>query len=219
MVKLNDNECIEYFSKRVLNNNDAALTDDVKKNISMAVKMLNENATCGYVYREFIPTFTDNKVFLQGTNVTLDGYDINKHLSGAESIYIFVATIGYGIDRIIKVSQYTNLTLSYYLDVLAGVYIEKLCDNINKEIASKVNGKDITQRFSCGYGDFPLESQKDMLLLTNAEKELGIKLTDGNMMTPFKTVSAVIGVGKKGNLDRCAMCPKREYCKGVCISD
>ena len=98
----------------------------------------------------------------------------------------------------------------------------KNCDQITQEIreSEKMNGFEITTRFSPGYGDFPLETQKKFLKIINAEK-LGVYLTDGYLMKPFKTVTAVIGVGNIGKTDsdRCGNCKNRNNCERQVCDD
>ena len=43
-------------------------------------------------------------------------------------------------------------------------------------------------------GDFSIKSQKDILDLLSAQKILGVKLNENNMMFPNKTVTAVMGL-------------------------
>lgn len=218
-IELDYEEAVKYFIEKELSNDTSLMNEDVEEKIEKSVDLLNGYSVMGYKIAEIIPQFQDSTVILQNTEFKFVGKDIYKHLFGCDKLYIFVATLGYGVDRIIKSFQICDLSLSYYLDTLAGMLIEKFCDFINEKIAKKEEGKDVTQRFSCGYGDFPLETQNDILKLLDAEKALGIRLTEGGMMTPFKTVTAVIGAGKAGNLDRCAICKKHNFCKKDKCSD
>ena len=213
-IQLGYEEAEIYFIKSQLKNDASLMTEDVQEKIEKSVDLLNNYSEFGYKIAEVLPKFGEDGISLDNTTCVLKGKDIYNHLVGSEKIYIFVATLGYGIDRIIRSFEVCDLSIGYYIDTLAGVLVEKLCDYVNSKIALAENGKEITGRFSCGYGDFPLDTQKDILILLNAEKELGIKLTDGGMMTPSKTVSAVIGIGKKGELNRCAICTRRYECKG-----
>jgi len=48
-------------------------------------------------------------------------------------------------------------------------------------------------RFSPGYGDMPLSFQRVLFTQLDAGR-LGVALTDGNMLSPEKSVLAVCGV-------------------------
>lgn len=213
-IELSYDEAELFFIRKELNNDASLMTEDVQEKIEKAVDLLNGYTVIGYKIADFTPVFNKNAVHLKDTTVTFVGNDIYKHLLACDKVYLFVATLGYGVDRIIRSFESCDLSLGYYINTLAGLLIEKLCDFVNEKIALLENGRSITMRFSCGYGDFPLDSQKSILDLLNAEKELGIKISEGGMMTPLKSVTAVIGAGKKGELDRCAICLKRYDCEG-----
>ena len=53
--------------------------------------------------------------------------------------------------------------------------------------------KSIAPRFSPGYGDFPLDCQKDIFAALDCGS-IGLTLNDNLFMTPSKSVTAVIGV-------------------------
>lgn len=73
--------------------------------------------------------------------------------------------------------------------------------------------------FTCGQdflratGDFPLSVQKDLLGGLEAGKRLGITLTEGGLMMPSKSVTAVIGISPvKGfcRTEGCEACEKKD---------
>ena len=51
-------------------------------------------------------------------------------------------------------------------------------------------------RDSPGYGDFPLEAQREILVILDTPRKIGVSLTDSLLMVPSKSVSAVIGVAR-----------------------
>ena len=51
-------------------------------------------------------------------------------------------------------------------------------------------------RFSPGYGDWPLEEQRQLFAVLNCAKRIGLTLTDGLMMAPSKSVTAIIGLSE-----------------------
>ena len=77
-------------------------------------------------------------------------------------------------------------------------------------------GRFLTDRFSPGYGDLPLSLQADFLRATDAGRKLGITVNDSFLMTPCKTVTAVIGLSERPQPARvrgCAHCNLRESCR------
>jgi cobalamin-dependent methionine synthase I len=67
-------------------------------------------------------------------------------------------------------------------------------DSFEEEISGSFGS--LTRRFSPGYGDLPLEFQKTVFLLLNPEKYIGLTLSESLLMTPIKSVSAIIGIHK-----------------------
>ena len=60
----------------------------------------------------------------------------------------------------------------------------------------EAEGKNCKPRFSPGYGDLSITIQKDFLQALNADKTVGLSLSEGNLMIPEKSVTAFIGVSK-----------------------
>ena len=98
---------------------------------------------------------------------------------------------------------------------MASAAVEQVCDIAEKEIGERFAGKFTTWRFSPGYGDFPLECQGDFLAAVNAMRTVGVCVTDGGLLTPTKSVTAVIGISEKPVPQKrrgCGTCAIREKC-------
>ena len=52
----------------------------------------------------------------------------------------------------------------------------------------------LTTRFSPGYGDFSLEHQPALLSLLDTQRRIGLTLSEGGMMLPTKSVTAIVGI-------------------------
>ena len=61
------------------------------------------------------------------------------------------------------------------------------------ELAKEL-GTTLKPRFSAGYGDLPLATQKDIFSALGLDKNLGVLLGDGLLMTPTKSVTAFVGL-------------------------
>ncbi|MDR2860408.1 MAG: methionine synthase, partial [Elusimicrobiota bacterium] len=83
------------------------------------------------------------------------------------------------------------------LDAAGSVAAEECIKSVNNSIKQEEEkkGNKTTKRFSCGYGDWILDSQKDFLFWLGADK-IGIKTNDSFMMIPEKSISAIIGIKK-----------------------
>ena len=122
-----------------------------------------------------------------------------RRLSGATRAVIFVATVGVAVDRLI--GRYSRLSPSVALAVsaLGSERVEALCDEFCTALATEKGGDvSLSMRFSPGYGDLPLEVQRDIFALLSPERAIGVSLGDGLLMSPTKSVSAIIGICEKG---------------------
>ena len=120
--------------------------------------------------------------------------NLAKNLHGCSSVVIFAATVGIGIDRLIH--KYSTLSPAKALlyQAIGAERIEALCDTFCDDIKSFT--KACRNRFSAGYGDLALETQKEIFKLLSPEKNIGLTLGESLLMSPTKSVSAFIGIEK-----------------------
>ena len=52
-------------------------------------------------------------------------------------------------------------------------------------------------RYSPGYGDLPLELQREIIRVLDCGRTIGITLTESLLMQPSKSVTAVIGMKER----------------------
>ncbi len=121
-----------------------------------------------------------------------------KNLSGCDSAVIFAATVGIEIDRLIAKYGSISPTKALIFQAIGAERIEALCGELNEEVKSEADrvGRSTRVRFSAGYGDFPLEAQKDIIEVLGAAKKIGVTLNKSLLMSPSKSVTAVIGISR-----------------------
>ena len=105
--------------------------------------------------------------------------------------FLLSATLGLSVDRLIMRRSLTSPAEAFIIDALADALIEAVCDAAEEEISV---GLDTTGRFSPGYGDLELSLGREILTLCDAERLLGIKMTESALMVPKKSVSAIIAI-------------------------
>lgn len=124
--------------------------------------------------------------------------DLSKCLSECEKAIVFAATIGIHTDRLVAryeaISPLKALASNSAGTALIEAFCDCLCENLNERFNEL--GFESRPRFSAGYGDFPLQCQIELLKMLKADKLLGITLNDSLLMTPAKSVTAVIGLKK-----------------------
>ena len=147
-----------------------------------------------YVYRVVDVTQVDEGVRLEGTSVTLKGNSIKEHLKGCNKAALIAVTISDGIDRMLRVMQASDLAKAVISDSMASAAIEQVCDKVEAVIKEELPEYNQTFRFGIGYGDLPLSQQGEFLKILNAPKLIGLNIGKTDMMTPTKSVTAVIGL-------------------------
>ncbi len=119
-----------------------------------------------------------------------------RHLQGCTEAVVMAATVGLGIDRLIARHGRLSPATGLCLQALGTERIEALCDAFCDELAAEAlaKGGSLTARFSPGYGDLPLETQTVIFDLLDCPRRIGLTLTDGGLMSPSKSVTAIIGI-------------------------
>ena len=115
-----------------------------------------------------------------------------NHLENCKKAVIFAATVGIEIDRLIAKYSKISPSKAVMLGAIGAERIEALCDAFQDKV--KHEYKDIVPRVSAGYGDIPLIMQKDIFSLLNPPKNIGLTLNESLLMSPTKSVTAVIGI-------------------------
>lgn len=124
--------------------------------------------------------------------------DIKKNLRDSNSVIFFAATLGVELDRLIYRYSVISPATALLLEALGNERIEALCDCFNEEMRCEklALGEALRPRFSAGYGDLPLEYQKKIFALLDPPSHIGLTLNDSYLMSPSKSVTALIGVEK-----------------------
>lgn len=139
----------------------------------------------------------------------IESRNLYRHLQGCSEVILFAATIGIGADRLIAKYNRISPAKSVIIDALASSAIENWCDNAEIMITSQ--DKLHCSRFSAGYGDFSLEYQRDFIQCLDTARKIGVTLSDSLLMTPTKSVTAVIGIGAASRTcsNKCMSCENK----------
>ncbi len=113
---------------------------------------------------------------------------LKTFLSGWDEAYIFAATIGIGADRLINKYSTLSPSRAVIIDGCATAAIECWCDYLCEEIFCVP----AQERFSPGYGDLPLDMQPQILSYLGANLNIGLSMTDSMLLTPTKSVTAIV---------------------------
>ena len=116
----------------------------------------------------------------------------------------------------IRVSQITDMPRAVVINSLAAVAIEQVCDKIEEKLFAIFPESYFTFRYSPGYGDFPIELQKSFLSELAAPRKIGLSANSSHILTPSKSVTAVIGISSQpieAKKRGCAVCNLRKTCR------
>lgn len=131
---------------------------------------------------------------------------LSKNLSGCEKAIIFAATVGVEIDRLISKYGRISPAKALMFQAIGASQIETLCDTFCDDLNLS------NPRFSPGYADLPLTAQKEIFVLLDCPKKIGLSLTDSMLMSPSKSVTAIVGISKDKNkkINKCTLCDKTD---------
>lgn len=195
MVKVRSFDAPEYNLKEILRYAQTrAATPELEALVRECIDEASGLFTYKVCYREFPIKINDGAIDLGFATTT--SHDLAKNLEGCESIVLFGATVGLSLDRLI--SKYARISPSkaLILQAIGAERIESLCDAFNSQIAKekKSEGKLCRARFSAGYGDLQIELQRDIFRVLDCQKNIGLSLSASLLMTPTKSVTAIIGI-------------------------
>ena len=118
-----------------------------------------------------------------------------RHLAGCHAAYLVCGTLGTGFDTLLRRVSVKSAADTLVLQAVGTAAIEEWMDGIEEAIRGELApGEMLIRRYSPGYGDFPLEAQRELLGILDTPRTIGVSLTDTLLMAPSKSVSAVIGV-------------------------
>ena len=124
---------------------------------------------------------------------------ILSQLKGSTAAVLFLATAGPELGELSKKQMASGKLLEGYItDVVGSEVVEAAIDLMHKELGSAASeeGYNITNRFSPGYCGWDVAEQHKLFDLI-PENYCGITLTDSALMSPVKSVSGLIGIGRE----------------------
>lgn len=130
------------------------------------------------------------------------------NLQGCDEAVLFAATVGVEIDRLIAKYGHLSPAKALLFQAIGAERIEALCDAFCRVMADEM-GKGLKSRFSPGYGDLPLDVQRELFSLLDCSRQIGLTLNDSLLMSPSKSVTAFAGVcdtNTQQPKSKCASC-------------
>lgn len=195
-----------WVKKQILRSEkiDPDSKDDRANNIRLALDecLRKARSLCvpRYTFTEKkVTSFKDDSIEIEG-GIKFYTKKTTAYLKGASHLILFLVTIGPGIEN-----EASTLTAGkdplkgYLLDRIGSFAVESLADRLEKRLRKdySLNKKSISSRFSPGYCDWPIEDQFKMAEVIDFSKA-GVILTEGCMMVPKKSISAIVAIADEG---------------------
>lgn len=182
--------------------------------IEESFRELDEVARRRIIYR-FFDIIPENDDSLYIGKLHIISKNLRKNLKNCRQAVLLGATLGTSVDQLMRRYQITDMTKAVVMQAAAAAMLEEYLDDcqngLKKELEAE--GKGLRPRFSPGYGDFDISHQQMILRMLDADKTIGLTMTESYMLTPTKSVTAVIGVSENGESCEpagCEACEKKD---------
>ncbi len=203
-------EVRRYLGERS-NDPDPILNQKIEDMISRVGQKMQPRS----VYRSFPLICSNHSFYIE--DAVFQSTSLARNLKGCSEVVIMACTLGPEPDRLVKRAQISSLFETALVQASCTGWIESYCDEINQRIIEEAEARGLhcRPRYSPGYGDLPLEKQRDVFRLLNITREIGVSLTEGDLMVPTKSVTALIGLSETGHsciLEGCEACDRHDTC-------
>lgn len=187
---------------------------ETRRLVEACVEELERAEAHKAVMREFPLNITEDGLIDGGCFCT-KSRSLLKNLNGCSQILVMAVTLGAFVDRLLVRYGKLSMAKAVVMQAAASAMTEAWCNEVctGWKQAYEARGLYLRPRFSPGYGDFPLSCQEQILNGLEAGKRLGITLTEGGLMMPAKSVTAVIGVSAHREfcpVEGCEACTKAD---------
>lgn len=186
--------------------------DELRSQMNRLADELSSQIIPRYTWRILPLTRFDQG--LQAGNIPLPGRSARLMLADCSECALLICTLGTPFDDWLRRLQLRDMSRAVMLDALGSAYVEAACDEATREIAARFPKRCLTDRFSPGYGDLPLEVQPRLLEAAEARR-IGVTVNPSLLMTPLKSVTALIGLADRPQIARirgCAYCAMNQTC-------
>ena len=183
---------LPFDKKEILRYSDCKdLSPEIEKLLNECIEEIKSKLSYKICYCVLPVKATEKSIDFDAFRVNSEKLSLN--LKNCERVIVFGATLGTEIDRLIMKHGKLSPTKALFFQSIGATQIEVLCDKFLEDIKKdlKVNLK---PRFSPGFGDLELTTQKDIFKILDCSKKIGLTLTDSLLMSPTKSVTAFVGI-------------------------
>lgn len=169
-----------------------------KELIEHYLKEIKQKAQPLGIWKTFsVKCWEPGKISLEGTPLLLEGVNTSQHFRTCDRITLLATTLGQEIDHLLAHLSPQNPAQALIADGVASTAIESFTEQLDLYLSTQIRRKGYfpTARFSPGYGDWPLNWQKEFLVSVKSDK-IGLTTTPYFLLQPIKSVTAALGWSK-----------------------
>lgn len=208
---VNRREIYRYLGYGI-NEPDADVCTLVDEVLSELLKVVKPKS----IYRLFDCKTDGSSVF--AGNMEIKSRGLSGNLAQCGMVAILAATLGLEADKLLQRYEIINMAKASIAQACGAACIEAYCNLLQEKIriaAQEESSKPLylRPRFSPGYGDLPLETQRDIFHVLDCTKRIGLTLTQSLLMYPTKSVTAFIGLTgnfRSCHIEKCKSCGKTD---------
>lgn len=210
LTELNFNEILMYLGHR-----GQDITPEVEGQIRRCMDEVTAAAQPRLVYRRL--------KLENGTipGLPLEGEDMRQLLSGCREAVLMAVTLGPRVEQLLMRREVTDMADAVIMDACASTAVENVCDHFEFDLRDQLKGEGryLSDRFSPGYGDLPLNTQPRLCAALDTARRIGLTVNPSNILVPRKSVTAILGISdrpkplRKRGCEVCSMfrtCPYRK---------
>ena len=123
------------------------------------------------------------------------GNTLSRTLKDSRAALVFAATLGFDMDQLIRRYARTHVSRAHMFQALGAERIESFLDALcADQLPGLPENTFPGPRCSPGYGDLPLDMQRDLFDFLGCDRYLGLTLSPSLLITPSKTVTGLIAL-------------------------
>lgn len=188
-IQASKKEVIRYLGYRALHQPDEVIDKLIDECILELQKVLRPSL----VWDTYELTVQNDTCLICGNEIV--SQKLAENLRGCKNVVMFASTIGSEVDKLIRTTNVINQAKACVFQATGAMFVEEFVDTFNNKIDEDyfTQGHKTRKRYSPGYGDLKLDTQKLFFNLLNCSK-IGLSLMDTFIMAPEKSVTAFIGI-------------------------
>jgi len=146
-------------------------------------------------WRSIEARLPEQQTLVLAGQVRFTGRGVYRRLAGCRYAAVFLLTLGHRLDANLRRCNHDDPLDGYLLDCVATAFTHSVLRRIESEVRhwAQTHRLQLTPRYSPGYHGWPLQDQRSVFSLLQAEN-MDVKLNDQFFMIPQKSVSGIWGL-------------------------